>query len=257
MQTVDDETRTGIPVDNSPSHTIDDTPAPKTRNRTNRRNGHAKTAPQEPTDNINPYTGRPRTALYDVTTKPADGKPRDNLPGVMRRTAVLDEYLRNGGNGTQAYLTIAPHVKVQTANTEASKILRSPHVTAEIQAILDRTAAGYEVQIITLSDIARGVAESTTTTRTVQIGEDGLPTGRAVETTVVRQCTPSDRIQAVKLLDRLSGGADSRRIRADAMGAELRTLYRDVMRTIRDEGMRGRGDGTGDAAQGGEGGERV
>ena len=42
--------------------------------------------------------------------------------------AFVVEYIKNGCNGRQAYLKAAPGVKIQSAETEASKLLRIPKV---------------------------------------------------------------------------------------------------------------------------------
>lgn len=45
----------------------------------------------------------------------------------------IKAYLSNGGNCTDAFLTIRPHVKRDTARIEGSRMKRRPHVSAALQ----------------------------------------------------------------------------------------------------------------------------
>jgi hypothetical protein len=48
------------------------------------------------------------------------------------------EYLRNGGNGTRAYLVAHPNASIATATTNASAKLRDTHVRQIIDSALER-----------------------------------------------------------------------------------------------------------------------
>lgn len=66
----------------------------------------------------------------------------------------ITEYLKNGHNGTQAYLALKPHVTSGTASVEASELIRKPHIIEYMQAIKDRMAAASELTKSTLIEYA-------------------------------------------------------------------------------------------------------
>ena len=64
---------------------------------------------------------------------------RATIPPVKLALRVNDllfvnEYLRNGGNGTHAYLSIHPHAKADSARANAPAILAKASVQAELAA---------------------------------------------------------------------------------------------------------------------------
>lgn len=59
---------------------------------------------------------------------------RTRKPNTFLEQAFPAEYIRQGMNGTRAYLAIKPQVKVETARAEAPLILAKPSVR---QAIMD------------------------------------------------------------------------------------------------------------------------
>lgn len=44
----------------------------------------------------------------------------------------IDEYLRNGRNGTRAYKTVHPNASLSTSATQASRLLDLPKITQEL-----------------------------------------------------------------------------------------------------------------------------
>jgi len=63
-----------------------------------------------------------------------------------KHKAFADEYLANGMNGTQAYLSIYKSVKKEdTAAVNASKLLRNTKVKAYIKAEQDKTSAKLNI----------------------------------------------------------------------------------------------------------------
>lgn len=70
-------------------------------------------------------------------TKPRPpGRRTQTDPNALTelQEAFICEYHHNGGNGTRAYLAVAPHVKVSTAATEACAWLREPKIREKIDA---------------------------------------------------------------------------------------------------------------------------
>jgi hypothetical protein len=61
-------------------------------------------------------------------------------PAGLRALSATDrsfvlEYDTNGNNGTRAYLTVFPGVKVTTAATEAWRLLRNPEIRAYLESV--------------------------------------------------------------------------------------------------------------------------
>lgn len=63
---------------------------------------------------------------------PAKRSRRDAEGLTPEDLAFLQAYLANGGNGTQAYLSVYPNAKPATAATEAWKRLRKPQIAEKL-----------------------------------------------------------------------------------------------------------------------------
>lgn len=85
---------------------------------------------------------------------------RDEYGLTSNQRAFADEYIRNKGNATQAYLFAYPHIKNEnTAAVNASRLLRNAKVSKYIadrtKEILDKQKMGQDEIITTLTSIAR------------------------------------------------------------------------------------------------------
>ena len=85
---------------------------------------------------------------------------RDEYGLTSNQRAFADEYIRNKGNATQAYLFAYPHIKNEnTAAVNASRLLRNAKVSKYIadrtKEILDKRKMGQDEIITTLTSIAR------------------------------------------------------------------------------------------------------
>lgn len=85
---------------------------------------------------------------------------RDEYGLTSNQRAFADEYIRNKGNATQAYLFAYPHIKKEnTAAVNASRLLRNAKVSKYIadrtKEILDKRKMGQDEIITTLTSIAR------------------------------------------------------------------------------------------------------
>lgn len=85
---------------------------------------------------------------------------RDEYGLTSNQRAFADEYIRNKGNATQAYLFAYPHIKKEnTAWTNASRLLRNAKVSKYIadrtKEILEKRKMGQDEIITTLTSIAR------------------------------------------------------------------------------------------------------
>lgn len=65
----------------------------------------------------------------------------------IRYKNFLNEYLKNGNNATQAYLSISPKVAVTTAAEEGKKYLRKPYVTRLLEQHKKKMAKKGEVTL--------------------------------------------------------------------------------------------------------------
>jgi hypothetical protein len=62
-------------------------------------------------------------------------KPLPELAKLsLVETQFIAEYLNNGHNGLQAYLTIKPHVRPSTARVASSEIMQKAHIRAYVEA---------------------------------------------------------------------------------------------------------------------------
>lgn len=85
---------------------------------------------------------------------------KDEYGLTSNQRAFADEYIRNKGNATQAYLFAYPHIKKEnTAAVNASRLLRNAKVSKYIadrtKEILDKRKMGQDEIITTLTSIAR------------------------------------------------------------------------------------------------------
>ena len=85
---------------------------------------------------------------------------KDEYGLTSNQRAFADEYIRNKGNATQAYLFAYPHIKNEnTAAVNASRLLRNAKVSKYIadrtKEILDKQKMGQDEIITTLTSIAR------------------------------------------------------------------------------------------------------
>ena len=85
---------------------------------------------------------------------------KDEYGLTSSQRAFADEYIRNKGNATQAYLFAYPHIKKEnTAAVNASRLLRNAKVSKYIadrtKEILDKQKMGQDEIITTLTSIAR------------------------------------------------------------------------------------------------------
>lgn len=72
---------------------------------------------------------------------------RRNNELTLKEKSFVKEYVKNGGNGTQAALT-AFNTKKKNAQGTAWKVLQRPHITEAIEEVLNRKG-------LTLDDLSR------------------------------------------------------------------------------------------------------
>ena len=85
---------------------------------------------------------------------------RDEYGLTSNQRAFADEYIRNKGNATQAYLFAYPNVKKETtARANASRLLTNANVSKYIadrtKELLEKRKMGQDEIITTLTSIAR------------------------------------------------------------------------------------------------------
>ena len=62
---------------------------------------------------------------------------------TIKQKAFVEEYVRNGYNGSKAYRTVSPDVDITTANEMASKWTRKPEVLEYIKEIQQKNLERY------------------------------------------------------------------------------------------------------------------
>ena len=80
------------------------------------------------------------------------------------QSLFIAEYLKNGFNGTQAYLTIKPQNTLLTAQVESCKLLKTPKVKSLLQrerALVDATSLATREVLIVEAHEAREMAKAT------------------------------------------------------------------------------------------------
>lgn len=85
---------------------------------------------------------------------------KDEYGLTSNQRAFADEYIRNKGNATQAYLFAYPHIKKEsTAAAAGARLLRnvkvSKYIADRTKEILDNQKMGQDEIITTLASIAR------------------------------------------------------------------------------------------------------
>ncbi|WP_299032022.1 terminase small subunit [uncultured Anaerococcus sp.] len=85
---------------------------------------------------------------------------KDEYGLTSSQRAFADEYIRNKGNATQAYLFAYPHIrKESTAAAAGARLLRnvkvSKYIADRTKEILDKQKMGQDEIITTLTSIAR------------------------------------------------------------------------------------------------------
>jgi phage terminase small subunit len=82
---------------------------------------------------------------------------RENLKSLNNKHELfIKEWLANGRNATQAYLSVYPNVTRESAGTNGADLLKDPLVKARIEEL---TKARYEELNITADHIAQELAE--------------------------------------------------------------------------------------------------
>ncbi len=133
---------------------------------------------------------------------------RDEHDLTPKQRAFADEYIINGGNGTQAYLKVYKNVKSEdVAGVNASRLLGNAKVTRYIRdktemTLLERGLLAQKA-INHLTDIAMGV-ETTSRSKvynnlTKELEQDNVYTNSA---------TPKVQVEAMTLLLKLLGVDD-------------------------------------------------
>lgn len=91
----------------------------------------------------------------------------------LRHRAFIDEYFRNGFNGTRAYMEVYPGSSYSAAQTSAHALLRKPNIREEVERI-------HEQQLMSKGEIesrlarrARARPEDLLRVVTPEAGEDG------------------------------------------------------------------------------------
>lgn len=84
--------------------------------------------------------------------KSSDGVVKPKL--TVRQTKFVDEYIKNNGNGTQAYLKVYDTTNADTARAEAATTLAKPNVKEAVQLALE--SHGLTIESVT-KPIADGI----------------------------------------------------------------------------------------------------
>lgn len=130
---------------------------------------------------------------------------RDEYGLTPKQRAFADEYIINGGNGTQAYLRVYKNVKnANTASSNASESLRNPDILGYISKKTEMTLAerGLLAQraINHLTDLALGVETTSRSTVfnniTEELEQDNVYTNSA---------PPKVQVEAMALLMKFLG----------------------------------------------------
>ena len=154
---------------------------------------------------------------------------RDEYCLTSNQRAFADEYIRNKGNATQAYLFAYPHIKKEnTAAVNASRLLRNAKVSKYIadrtKEILDKQKMGQDEIITTLTSTSiarREVQESYSKTYNHLTGE--------VEKEVTYTFQPSleDVTNALNILVKFLGSPmenEKAKIQIKKMEAEIESM---------------------------------
>lgn len=73
---------------------------------------------------------------------------------------ILEEYLKNGFNGTEAYLVAYPDVNRNTAKTNGSKVIKHPLVQAEIMKYQMNNKKKNDIEISYIIENLMEIVES-------------------------------------------------------------------------------------------------
>lgn len=136
---------------------------------------------------------------------------KDEYGLTPKQRAFADEYILNGGNGTQAYLKVYHSVKnANTAGVNASESLRNPKISRYIRertemTLLERGLLAQKA-INHLTDLAMGVETTSRSTvynnLTEELEQDNVYTNSA---------SPKVQVEAMALLLKFLGADDPNR----------------------------------------------
>lgn len=136
---------------------------------------------------------------------------KDEYGLVPKQRAFADEYILNGGNGTQAYLKVYKNVKnEETARANASRLLTNANVANYIRektemTLLERGLLAQKA-INHLTDLAMGVETTSRSTvynnLTEELEQDNVYTNSA---------PPKVQVEAMTLLLKFLGADDPNR----------------------------------------------
>jgi phage terminase small subunit len=115
-------------------------PAKKAKSTTKRGSSTAERGPHKP--KAAGSTPAPATTSKHLLTAKA---VEQDTPLTPEHEAFVTEYLRNGRNGTAAYLSVYPDCSPAAAYSSASRLLRHAKVSARIRAELARLTAKHEM----------------------------------------------------------------------------------------------------------------
>ena len=76
-------------------------------------------------------------------------KPQNNSQNfkfTTKQKAFCDEYMSNGRNACQAYLSVFQHVRYSTAQTEGPALLKKPHIAAHIALLENDIAKANQIR---------------------------------------------------------------------------------------------------------------
>lgn len=78
-----------------------------------------------------------------------------------RHQQFIEEYMANGMNGTQAYLSTYPNVTEETANVNSSRLLSNAKIKAEIERLQAETSNKLQITKESLLKHLNDILEST------------------------------------------------------------------------------------------------
>ncbi len=123
-------------------------------------------------------------------------------------------------NGTQSYKATYPGVQLDTANSNASRLLSKGNIQDSIELMVKELQLGPKVRLQAIKEVISGRHNQTTTSTTKQ--------GRKIlyKSTSVKSPSANEVIRAVDLVEKITGTYDKNRAKADVMSSELKSLLR-------------------------------
>lgn len=128
-------------------------------------------------------------------------------------------------NKTRSYMLAYDRENYHTCATEAHRVLKKPKIQRAYRELLNRAGLSRQDLVATLSDIIHNKTTQTT-------HKQGTAGGKAVDIIETRDVSVRDRLQAIHIVNKLSGDYDLTRAAVHQQTKEYADLRKRMMRHV-------------------------